>query len=131
MQLSFHFIFYSIYACCSTINRWADGYEKRFGLHYVDYTTLDRTRYPKDSARWYRDYIYKAQHNLIPPYKAGAENNNNDDSAHINDSNNEYTSTVTVVKESNVSLLSSGVLSAAIVAGVVLLVVIMAKISGK
>eukprot|EP01032_Pedospumella_encystans_P013556 gene13556-15600_t len=50
---------------------WADGFEKRFGLHYVDYTTLDRTRYPKDSARWYRDYIYKAQHNLIPPYKAG------------------------------------------------------------
>jgi len=92
---------------------------------------LDRTRYPKDSARWYRDYIYKAQHNLIPPYKAGAENNNNDDSAHVSDSNNEYTGTVTVVKESNVSLLGSGAISAAIVAGVVLLVVIMAKMRGK
>jgi len=93
---------------------------------------LDRTRYPKDSARWYRDYIYKAQHNLIPPYKAGAENNNNNnDSARVSDSTIEYTGTVTVVKESNVSLLGSGAISAAIVAGVVLLVVIMAKIRGK
>ena len=34
---------------------WAFGYEKRFGLVYVDYTTLER--YPKDSALWYRDVI--------------------------------------------------------------------------
>jgi beta-glucosidase len=30
---------------------WAMGYSKRFGLVYVDYTTLRRT--PKDSARWF------------------------------------------------------------------------------
>ncbi len=30
---------------------WADGYDKRFGLIYVDYKTLERT--PKDSAYWY------------------------------------------------------------------------------
>lgn len=34
---------------------WADGYSKRFGLHYVDYKTLKRT--PKLSAEWYREVI--------------------------------------------------------------------------
>jgi beta-glucosidase len=34
---------------------WADGYSKRFGLHYVDYKTETRT--PKLSAEWYRDVI--------------------------------------------------------------------------
>jgi beta-glucosidase len=32
---------------------WADGYSKRFGLHYVDYKTQTRT--PKLSAEWYRE----------------------------------------------------------------------------
>ncbi len=36
---------------------WADGYSKRFGLHYVDFKTLKRT--PKMSAAWYRDVIEK------------------------------------------------------------------------
>ncbi len=34
---------------------WADGYSKRFGLHYVDYKTQTRT--PKLSADWYREVI--------------------------------------------------------------------------
>jgi beta-glucosidase len=34
---------------------WADGYSKRFGLHYVDYKTQERI--PKLSAEWYRDVI--------------------------------------------------------------------------
>ncbi len=34
---------------------WADGYSKRFGIHYVDYKTLKRT--PKLSAEWYREVI--------------------------------------------------------------------------
>jgi beta-glucosidase len=34
---------------------WADGYSKRFGLHYVDYKTQART--PKLSAQWYREVI--------------------------------------------------------------------------
>ena len=34
---------------------WADGYSKRFGLHYVDYKTQART--PKLSAEWYREVI--------------------------------------------------------------------------
>jgi beta-glucosidase len=34
---------------------WADGYSKRFGLHYVDYKTQTRT--PKLSAEWYREVI--------------------------------------------------------------------------
>ncbi len=34
---------------------WADGYSKRFGLHYVDFKTLKRT--PKLSAEWYRNVI--------------------------------------------------------------------------
>jgi beta-glucosidase len=36
---------------------WADGYSKRFGLHYVDFKTLKRTR--KLSAEWYGDVIAK------------------------------------------------------------------------
>ena len=36
---------------------WAEGYSKRFGIHYVDYETLNRT--PKDSAKWYRNVISK------------------------------------------------------------------------
>ncbi|QXQ06727.1 beta-glucosidase [Sphingosinicellaceae bacterium] len=34
---------------------WADGYTKRFGLHYVDFATQKRT--PKLSAAWYRELI--------------------------------------------------------------------------
>ena len=36
---------------------WADGYSKRFGLHYVDFKTQKRT--PKLSAEWYREVILK------------------------------------------------------------------------
>ena len=35
---------------------WADGYSKRFGIHYVDYAH-ERVRYPKDSAKWYTQLI--------------------------------------------------------------------------
>jgi beta-glucosidase len=34
---------------------WADGYSKRFGIHYVDFKTEKRT--PKLSAKWYREVI--------------------------------------------------------------------------
>lgn len=34
---------------------WASGYDKRFGMVYVDYATQQRT--PKDSALWYRNVI--------------------------------------------------------------------------
>jgi beta-glucosidase len=34
---------------------WADGYSKRFGIHYVDFTT--QRRMPKLSAAWYRELI--------------------------------------------------------------------------
>ena len=34
---------------------WADGYSKRFGLHYVDFKTQKRT--PKLSAEWYREVV--------------------------------------------------------------------------
>lgn len=36
---------------------WADGYSKRFGIHYVDFKTLKRT--PKLSAEWYKDVVAK------------------------------------------------------------------------
>jgi len=35
---------------------WADGYTKRFGLHYVDYNN-NLTRYAKDSALWFSALI--------------------------------------------------------------------------
>ncbi len=34
---------------------WLDGFSKRFGIHYVDFKTLQRT--PKLSAAWYREVI--------------------------------------------------------------------------
>jgi len=34
---------------------WADGYSKRFGIHYVDFATQKRT--PKLSAEWYKATI--------------------------------------------------------------------------
>ncbi len=34
---------------------WALGYSKRFGIHYVDYKTLERI--PKNSALWYKNVI--------------------------------------------------------------------------
>jgi len=34
---------------------WADGYSKRFGIHYVDFAT--ERRIPKLSAEWYREVI--------------------------------------------------------------------------
>ena len=39
---------------------WADGYGKRFGIHYVDFATQQRT--PKLSAEWYREVI---AHNAV------------------------------------------------------------------
>jgi len=36
---------------------WADGYSKRFGIHYVDFKT--QRRIPKLSAEWYRAAIAK------------------------------------------------------------------------
>jgi beta-glucosidase len=41
---------------------WSFGYERRFGLIRVDYSTLERTW--KDSAHWYRDVI---AHNALQP----------------------------------------------------------------
>lgn len=34
---------------------WAEGYERRFGLTYVDFTTQARTL--KASGHWYRDFL--------------------------------------------------------------------------
>ncbi len=41
---------------------WADGFDERFGLVFVDYR--DQRRIPKDSALWYRDVIRKNGENL-------------------------------------------------------------------
>eukprot|EP00604_Paraphysomonas_vestita_P003226 CAMPEP_0174821732 /NCGR_PEP_ID=MMETSP1107-20130205/9227_1 /TAXON_ID=36770 /ORGANISM="Paraphysomonas vestita, Strain GFlagA" /LENGTH=268 /DNA_ID=CAMNT_0016039067 /DNA_START=678 /DNA_END=1484 /DNA_ORIENTATION=- len=34
---------------------WADGYDYRFGLHYVDYEN-GLTRYPKESSKWFANF---------------------------------------------------------------------------
>ena len=36
---------------------WADGYSKRFGIHFVDFKTRKRSR--KLSADWYREVILR------------------------------------------------------------------------
>jgi len=51
---------------------WKDGYMFRFGLHYVDYSTKERTRYAKDSAMWYRNYVEKAKRAELGGRAAGA-----------------------------------------------------------
>jgi beta-glucosidase len=46
---------------------WAHGYEKRFGLYWVDYAT--QARLPKDSAFWYRDVVTaSAVHDGAKPF---------------------------------------------------------------
>jgi beta-glucosidase len=53
---------------------WASGYEKRFGIVHVDYTTQQRTL--KDSALWYRDFLQvqkAAQGKLAAPINTPAE----------------------------------------------------------
>ena len=41
---------------------WAKGYNPRFGIIYVDYSS--QKRIPKDSAYWYKDVIEKNGENL-------------------------------------------------------------------
>jgi beta-glucosidase/6-phospho-beta-glucosidase/beta-galactosidase len=41
---------------------WQYGYQRRFGICYVDFETLKRT--PKKSALWYRDTILANGHNI-------------------------------------------------------------------
>jgi beta-glucosidase len=36
---------------------WAEGFDKRFGLVYVDFKTLERT--PKNSAKWFQNFLVK------------------------------------------------------------------------
>ena len=45
------------YFLCSFLDNyeWSDGYGRRFGIHYVDFATQERT--PKLSAEFYRDVI--------------------------------------------------------------------------
>lgn len=44
---------------------WSFGYDKRFGLYYVDYATQERT--PKASAHWYRQMLTA---NVLPEWIA-------------------------------------------------------------
>ena len=46
---------------------WGEGYNRRFGLVYVDYPTQTRT--PKDSARWYQRLIaeHRARRGTLSP----------------------------------------------------------------
>lgn len=44
---------------------WADGYSKRFGLHYVDYKD-GLKRYAKDSAKWYKQHIFDSSRRHRP-----------------------------------------------------------------
>jgi beta-glucosidase/6-phospho-beta-glucosidase/beta-galactosidase len=46
---------------------WASGYAKRFGIHYVDFDTLERT--PKASALWYKGVIEQNGLERGEPYK--------------------------------------------------------------
>lgn len=41
---------------------WADGYDKRFGLHFIDYNN-NLKRHPKQSAKWFAQFIAKHKSN--------------------------------------------------------------------
>jgi beta-glucosidase len=43
---------------------WAEGYDQRFGLIYVDFETQQRI--PKESARWYTEVIRTNGRSLVP-----------------------------------------------------------------
>lgn len=45
---------------------WADGYNSRFGLYHVDYSSKDLTRYPKLSSLWYRARISDSASQHLP-----------------------------------------------------------------
>ncbi|XP_018332984.1 myrosinase 1-like [Agrilus planipennis] len=45
---------------------WFDGYKSRFGLYYVDFSSPNRPRIAKDSARFYK---YVIGNNTVVPYK--------------------------------------------------------------
>eukprot|EP00270_Netrium_digitus_P009199 TRINITY_DN2795_c0_g1_i5.p1 TRINITY_DN2795_c0_g1~~TRINITY_DN2795_c0_g1_i5.p1 ORF type:complete len:259 (+),score=30.21 TRINITY_DN2795_c0_g1_i5:833-1609(+) len=36
---------------------WSAGYSQRFGIYYVDFSSLTRTRYPKASAMWFAKFL--------------------------------------------------------------------------
>jgi len=56
---------------------WADGFKFRFGLHYVDYTSSDRRRYAKDSARWFAEHIRnRASYRRLPVAKTSSSGDN-------------------------------------------------------
>lgn len=42
---------------------WAEGFSKRFGLVYVDFTSDNRSRFAKESFDFYRHYITSAKAN--------------------------------------------------------------------
>ena len=44
---------------------WQYGYQRRFGICHVNYTTQQRT--PRDSALWYRDFIRRYEESLDQP----------------------------------------------------------------
>ena len=50
---------------------WAEGYERRFGLIYVDFATQQRT--VKRSGHWYTDFLRgEAPHSTTTLERAGA-----------------------------------------------------------
>ncbi|MEU7000971.1 GH1 family beta-glucosidase [Nonomuraea sp. NPDC046570] len=48
---------------------WIEGYTQRFGLVHVDFDTLRRT--PKDSYRWYQEFISRAPDSWPGTHRAG------------------------------------------------------------
>jgi hypothetical protein len=62
---------------------WIDGYSKRFGLHYVDYSDPDRRRIAKRSASWYKNYI--SHEGLMWPYNRTLATASSGDSSNDND----------------------------------------------
>ena len=96
--------------------RWADGYEKRFGLFYVDYNSPNRTRHAKDSARWYAQYIQTAQDNAGHIPTTGVTGSH---------------APSVVVAHTSVGLVDSGAISVAIVLCLVTFIVVASKLLRK
>jgi beta-glucosidase len=44
---------------------WGSGYAVRFGLYYVDYKN-DLKRYPKQSVKWFKQFLRRDSHSPIP-----------------------------------------------------------------
>ena len=62
---------------------WKDGFTPRFGMNFVNYTDPNRTRIPKNSSKWYKEYILSHNNYGYHSTDNKYEDNENDENNNI------------------------------------------------